>query len=388
MSLNDDVDEGLEPFIEPNDINGDQAIAPSINLITKTDTPKPSDNNINAIPTSRLFGPGLVKNELPNLDAEFTIITDTTNKIADITGIKNTIESSCGVCQEDASAIDSVVPGFISDDRPLGYFTEDKTKTQYTQTLNSLNVQIEANIEKLKFHTLDTTEKLVNSYRELAKACQQAITDSLVKNQLVLAELTIIREGEGNSDALNEFLCKLDKRIPHMLDEYDEDPFIQKVMSVIRKADVRANITNVSQPYRTDVVKAFEINGVVYEFSEEEPYLVVADVEVRSSFGKCCSFLDYLYNGNDMTSINYMQQLCQLSLNLTEAMVKSAALIEDINKKPMSTLKEKMDVVTQVVAVNNRYAKQNAAVLGFMTDYFKVFDYMADTVMSFKKPTV
>ena len=82
--LNDDVDEGLEPYVTPLDENPNQPDAPAINLVTKTTSPEPSDNDINAIPTRKIFGSPIVPNELPNLDAEFTIITDKENQVQDI----------------------------------------------------------------------------------------------------------------------------------------------------------------------------------------------------------------------------------------------------------------------------------------------------------------
>ena len=97
--LNDDSDDELEGVTTTPDYNSDAAIAPPTILVNKVTAPDPTDNDINAVKTSELFGGPVVPNELPNLNSVFVITTDITNKATDLISLRDSINSNCAVCK-------------------------------------------------------------------------------------------------------------------------------------------------------------------------------------------------------------------------------------------------------------------------------------------------
>lgn len=390
MSLNDDVDEGLDDVVDAPDTNPDSPTPPPVILANKTEPPEPEDNDINHVPLTQLFGSPIVPGELPNLDAEFIITTEIANKASDIANVQSVINSQCSMCQEDALAVDSVVPGFISDKRPLGFFTENKTKTQLTQTMASLESAIDLQLIELKDACLKITEKLVPAYRDIHLRASEYIQKNLVRYQFALSEIVVGNASSSSSDGIRSLLVELDRNIPRHFDESDNSDirnpafaeFMKRVARIASRQDNRNNIANMCYRYREDVFKnAFCMLGSVYEIVEAEPYVVPASKEVISAVDSSVTFSDLLYNGTDMVSINYLQGLLNLSVSFTEAMVRSAALIEEATKKPDLTSKQRLDYVTQIVSINNTYARQCGAIFGFVNDYFEVFDSIIGTVL-------
>lgn len=381
MGLNDDVEEGLEPYVTPLQENPNQPDAPTINLVTKTSPAVPADNDINAVPTRKIFGSPIVPNELPNLNAEFTIITDKENQIQDMVGMRDAVSGSCGVCQEDVNGFDALAPGFVNDNRPLGYYTEAKSKTQFTQTLNNMDASIEVGIETLTMQTIALNEKIVPIYHKTATDMAQAIVKNQTKAHLIYSDLVLLRHGETPA-VVQQYLSELNCRIPYLRNLDHEYPaHIDQMLDTVSLPDNRTNICNLVQSDRSRVVQAIQVGGEIYEFSEQEPYLVPTGGEVRTSFDRTSDFLDYFCNGIDIVSINYMQRLCQVSVNITQAMVASSNLLTEMAKKPTPNLKERIDFVTRVVAVNQKYARQNAYLLSFMHDYFNMYDSMVQTAL-------
>lgn len=151
--LNDDVDEGLPSLEElaelektisniheePN-VNSNQPQPEKIILIA---------NDLNQEPKSviepsvnELFGDEIIPGEVPNLNAEFEIIEQRRNALDDFKSVALNIEEKKSVCQEDIKLLDSISPGFINDERPIGYFTKLPTKTYFEETIRDMNLHI------------------------------------------------------------------------------------------------------------------------------------------------------------------------------------------------------------------------------------------------------
>ena len=82
-----------------------------------------------------------------------------------------------------------------------------------------------------------------------------------------------------------------------------------------------------------------------------------------------------------MNTIQYFQNLCQVASNMTSAMATSLTLIHELNTKELPTTKERIDYLTQIAAVNNKYAKQNIALLSFTGGYFDMLDSLFGPVL-------
>lgn len=146
MSLNDDSGDDVtfdDLFGDPTQINENQPLPPVIAAVN-------SDVRVDNVCDQTIFGEGIVKNEIPNLAAIFIDNSEKlTSVAAELLDISSSLKKSNGICKEDAVVIDSVSKGFINEKKPLGFFTEDKSKTQYQATLQTLDKEVDLNLAKV-----------------------------------------------------------------------------------------------------------------------------------------------------------------------------------------------------------------------------------------------
>lgn len=381
--LNDDVDDGLETYLEPQDTNPNAAAAPAITLMNSTGKAVKSDNCPNKVKPSDLFGGPIVPNELPNLDAQFVIVTDTKNRISDNRSIKQSLSSSCSICKEDAKAVDVIAPGFINEERPLGFFTDTKSTLQLKETLNALDVQLEKDIEVLRNAVETVTKELVERFTASTKHMQECLTKLLVGYQPVLAKLVGVVDGSAeDKTALIELLDTLKRSRPRNTDDFiSRFPQHANIETLMNLPDFWANTQIVvnSSDIGADKSKWFCFENEDYALQDTEPYLVKCDEKPKDLPN--CYLLTVLQNGLSMNTIQYFQNLCQVASNMTSAMATSLTLIHELNTKELPTTKERIDYLTQIAAVNNKYAKQNIALLSFTGGYFDMLDSLFGLVL-------
>lgn len=89
-----------------------------------------------------LFGDNVVPNELPKLQADIVLISQKENNISDVKEATEHLFSTNVICQEDVSFIDVFLPGFVSENNPLAYYTKSPSKTQYQQAVTKLESDI------------------------------------------------------------------------------------------------------------------------------------------------------------------------------------------------------------------------------------------------------
>lgn len=151
--LNDDVEEGLLSLEEIAELEKDISDIheePNVNPIQ----PQPDKivlvaNDLDEQPeeikepsAQELFGDSIIPGEVPNLNAEFEIVEQRRNALDDFKSVALDIESKQTVCQEDIKLLDSISPGFINEERPIGYFTKLPTKTYLKETLRDMKLHI------------------------------------------------------------------------------------------------------------------------------------------------------------------------------------------------------------------------------------------------------
>lgn len=146
MSLNDDSGQDVtfdDLFGDPTKINEDQPLPPVLAVVN-------SDQRVDCVDDKTIFGQDIVPNEIPNLAA---IFIDNEQKVysvaSELLDISSSLKKSNGICKEDAIVIDSISKGFINEKKPLGFFTEDKSKTQFQTTLQSLDKEVDLNLAKI-----------------------------------------------------------------------------------------------------------------------------------------------------------------------------------------------------------------------------------------------
>lgn len=382
--LNDDIDEGLDDINEPDLINPHTPAAPKTTLITKTGRAHPHDNDPNHIKPSMLFGGPIVPGELPNFDGDFIVITDTANRISDNQAIKQTLKSSCSVCKEDAQLVNEVVPGFINEKRPLGFFTQAKSQVQLNETLNALDAQAETDIETLKSAVEANTSNMIERFKASFKQVEDTLNKSLIKYQSTLAKLVLMVDGDDTERTdLAKAMKWLAKTTAHNCDDVlQEYPALEPLTLTMQLPNFWRNVGYVVKtPDRTPgAPKHFDILYKEHILQDTEPFLNPVE-KGTSADTEYFTLINVLYNGIDMYAIEYFNNLCQVAFNTTNAMGQSLAMIGELNKKEGATTKDKLDLLTQIASVNNKYANQNIAMLSFTKMYFDMVDSLFGFVM-------
>lgn len=176
-NLNDDIDEGL-PALEEDvvDVNEQTDIIdiPTSNptqpdpdpVVLKTNDSADTRDFIEPS-TSDLFGIGVVPGELPNFNGEFEIIQRRKNDLKDFADVKETIQNKRSISQEDARLLDTLIPGFINNNRLIEFYTKDNSQTLLRESIVAMEniIKNEENQleERLKIHI----SNLINRYNNL-----------------------------------------------------------------------------------------------------------------------------------------------------------------------------------------------------------------------------
>lgn len=153
MAINDDVDREYGPIDTVPVLRADGGMVPNTNRVPETD----------------VFEEPTVANELPKFEGVFNIHNDTANKINDLSSIRGALARNCAVCAEDAVAIDTIAPGFLSAENPVGLFTEEPSKAQYEQTMQSVDAELDAQYQSLKNSVIEVSTRLYTFASECSK---------------------------------------------------------------------------------------------------------------------------------------------------------------------------------------------------------------------------
>jgi len=175
--LNDDVDEGL-PALEEDvvDVNEQTDI---IDIPTSNPSqPEPDPIILIANDTADelgfkepstidLFGLGVIAGEVPNFKGEFEIIRQSRDSLVDFEETALSVYKKQSISQEDARLLDAIIPGLISEDRLLQYYTKEDSQTFLEESkvvmdniIKSKKLEID---ERLKNHI----DNLINRYNRL-----------------------------------------------------------------------------------------------------------------------------------------------------------------------------------------------------------------------------
>ena len=168
-------------------------------LKTNPDLPVPeqieitpsNDKEHTPIKTEQLFGQTNL-GELPNFNAVFKLsATNAVNQASDLIDAKKQINRTCSVCAEDIEAIDSISPGFINDKRPLGLFTQEKSKTQLNQTLLSLDKEIDARFSILSDSICNFSEQVKDRTQLVVNELESEVSDRIILTAQEIQKLVL-----------------------------------------------------------------------------------------------------------------------------------------------------------------------------------------------------
>ncbi len=197
--LNDDVDEGLpaleEDVVDVNlqtneiDIPTTNPSQPEPEAVTLITNDFADDVNFREPEISDLFGIGVIPGEIPNFNGEFEFIRRQRDNLVDFVNTTSNVQRKKSISQEDARILNAIIPGFVNDNRPLGFYTKDDSQTFLEESkvvmenmINNEETQIN---ENLKNHI----NNLITHYNTLITLFNTGFKDKLNKQSLEIKNL-------------------------------------------------------------------------------------------------------------------------------------------------------------------------------------------------------
>lgn len=178
--LNDDVDDDLniQDLDNPDQPDPDLIQVSMVQELNVSDPVREPTND-------ELFGIGAVKGEVPNINVQLKLVQEKIDNALELIDIKSKCISVEAICAADAAIINSVSPGFLNENRPLGFFTQDPSRTMLNETLNAISTSTDTAVLKTSVvlnEVLDTTiaafEKVLKSYEGVVEKTLNRLVSS------------------------------------------------------------------------------------------------------------------------------------------------------------------------------------------------------------------
>lgn len=396
--LNDDVDDGLDFTPDVPEINPDQPVTDTKVFVQPLDDVSEEDN-----PSAQdLFGKDIVKNEVPNLNAEFVLVKEAFNKLTDIAFIGNTIRSANGISKEDAEVVDSVIPGFINDKKPIGFFTEEKSRTQLNETLNTINVTIDTQVAELAIKASTVAEKAIKALSECVRDAEPKLIGRLTSLQDQLGKIPefLARTNTENYHAAS-LLRILNKRIdtlsfdrregaitdpkelettPEFLDLFNKR---SKFIATPRnKTNVELLLYFASSLQNGEEQQLYHM--VTYgtfspiKLSEKDyPILPAIDSQLIEKYLPNFTFYHLFLSGANETAKQYLMTLVNAVVVLIDRMNARKVEIDAVSKTQEDNHQNKLNKLFALHSDNNINSVNSVILLSFVQDYCDYIESIA-----------
>lgn len=397
QGLNDDVDDGLDLSSEVADLNPNQPIPDKV--IFKMDISSEVDQD--TVTPEDLFGVGVVKNEVPNLNAEFQLVTEKINKLTDLVQVYEDISKSNGICKEDAELVDSLAPGFINDKKPLGFFTDDKSRTQLTETLNTINKTIDTQTADIVIQASDIALKSCKALSTCFTDIETKIVSKLSVLQEQLGKLPIFLsthpvESYHTTAVLRAFdlnigVCfneeELEKsyfdKFPNFIDSFEKaNDFVRH--SGKNKTNVRALLAYGVTPelFQTDNVAAIhQLAHGTYSTLSVNGDLDHLSTEESNKF----DFYSYKYYhlvsiGASHVARDYLMLLVKASMQSYELIKERSTSIDKLNKADTNNYQAKLSTIFELHSFNTIDTVNAVALMSFVQGYCDYIEKIASAL--------
>jgi hypothetical protein len=382
MGLNDDIDDGLPDVQEGGpDLNPNQPTPEKSLFVPQLENSDPKDF---VEPTNEeLFGIGVVKNEVPNINAEFTLLKDNYNKANDLLNVREDVTNSNGISREDAEVIDSITPGFINDKKPLGFFTEDKSRTQLNESVNTINKTID-----FQYATIyENLQKQIDKYHALLSPViinmETKLIDSAISLQKEISAIaeSVNVEDVGKFETVKRFLGR-DITASNLSDDELTDPVIKSIldrMDTFTRTNRNKSTLRSLLAYGQSIISDVLFNTANYNHNsyarviDEHPYLELINIDYE--------LIDRGIVGNqllalclDNKAIEYIRTLIGASRNMLNSIVTRKGDIDNINVS-RQMLKAKLDYM---VAVGGNITKDYLNIIYILTFIVDYLDFVKD----------
>lgn len=164
------------------------------------------------------------------VDEDLTEYEETLNKISDALCLRESLESCKGMSQDMALSMESVFPGFINDQRPIGYFTKHVSKTQYTPSLESLKDNISDLFKKL----MEMISKMIEKFNEFINSVAERFKKDIDKSPIYDSEYQskaskLLKRISDISKSTDKEINSLKTKTKSAFKDVDADDFFTKL---------------------------------------------------------------------------------------------------------------------------------------------------------------
>lgn len=380
MGLNDDVDEGLEITDAP-DFDPDLPIPKPV--VIQPDISAVDENPV--VTDQDLFGTDIVKNEVPNLNAKFLLTVEQSNRTLDLIEVKKVIQSSNGICKEDAELIESNAPGFINDKKPLGFFTETKSRTQFNESMNSLDQTIDSNLGTITQQAKDAATQSCSKLMPLLKDLPNKVTQvtSTLQNEISTLIDFVCAKGLdngfafGDGSTIRDVLYRPLKNGGEPEDIEHSDADIKLALKNIIAFAVNPSCYNnmlclflpMIDPGNEKTIFSAGTSYSFYEVSGKAPYLAVPDKEEQRKLQVNLTIYETLTCAVDASALESIKRLLGACTNI---MGDVGTSVEEINTISAEDTADHSSKLNRIVAINGANTK-NTLFVFFVIAYIEEY---------------
>jgi hypothetical protein len=203
--------------------------------------------------------------DMPELSGDVDLIAVVKDKITDLGYLKQDIYKAGGMNKSFALEAERLMPGFLNEDRPIGYFTQVATQTQYRETFialeqeeKSLISRIWESIKEFISKAIEWTKHFVNAFfgknleevdkiykdkpAEMAESLDK-VSDAVKDPKSVIAAVTRLTDDKNSPEfkeyisALETLLVGYENRLKDLYTNINENDYVYAIVSKNKVVD-------------------------------------------------------------------------------------------------------------------------------------------------------
>lgn len=390
MGLNDEVDQDYKPL---PDIEGDNKVETTFVPLNQGIS---SDNNVTA---NDMFKGPVVPNEVPNFNSVFLLEEERSNKVSDLLTLKLDIQRSNAVSVEDARSLDAITPGFINETNPEGFFTQEPSQTQLSETLNSIDAALDRQYQESKAAALEFVTNYVDQFTNYFEEVEMIYFQNLTNLHKAIAQLLYINKAKELEEVKFRFTRTMSWydflnhdienvidgacfRVTNTADSQDGElltKFKDNIREVLNKTQVRSNMVRIFKQQPTIL-----INQQAYVFDESG----LTPTQDKDESDYTSVTVGSLIN---ILASPYFQerthQLLSILMHYKDSIADSKQQIEEIDSNTEQNIKIKLKGIASIMGANQVNYQITTGVLSHLHMCFATVTVLANIVNTMKEHT-
>lgn len=383
MGLNDEVDQEYKPL---PDIEDDSKVEMTF---VPLDQSLSSNNDITI---NDMFKGPVVPNEVPNFNSVFLLDEERCNKVNDLLSLKLDIQRSNAVSVEDARALDAITPGFINETNPEGFFTQEPSKTQLTETLNSIDAALDRQYQESKSVAQEFACNYVDQFNKFFEEIEMFYFQNLTNLHKAIAQLLYVNKANELEEIKFRFTRSVNwydflnydiervidgecVRVSNTATKQDGElltKFKDSIRTVLNKHQVRSNMVRIFNQQPT-----ISINQQAYVFDDNglTPTQNKDDSDYRSvTVGSLISILASPYFQKRTN------KLLSILMQYKDRISDSKQQIEELDSSTEQNIKAKLKDIASIMGANQMFYQLTTGVLSHLHTCFMMIGVLADII--------